>query len=121
MPIRNAIWTVGPKPLPLAEARLPTEKVLEDMIVAAPRILSDEWMLIGRQERTGSGVIDLLAVAPDGTLVLIELKRDRTPREVVAQAIDYAVWVEELKAEEIAAIYGRFAPGHDLAADFRAR
>lgn len=122
MPIRNAVWTVSTQPQPLAEARLPSERVLEDMIVAAPRILSDEWMLIGRQERTGSGgVIDLLAIAPDGALVLIELKRERTPREVVAQAIDYAVWVEELEAQDIAAIYGRFAPGRDLAADFRAR
>ncbi|QXT36999.1 hypothetical protein KV697_06790 [Sphingomonas sanguinis] len=89
------------------------------MIVAAPSILSDEWMLIGRQERTGNGgVIDLLAIAPDGALVLIELKRDRTPREVVAQAIDYACWVEGLEADEIAAVYARFAPGRNLAADF---
>jgi hypothetical protein len=122
MPIRNAIWTVGPQPQPLTEARLPSERVLEDMIVAAPRILSDEWMLIGRQERTGAGgIIDLLAIAPDGALVLIELKRDKTPREVVAQAIDYAVWVEDLGAQDVAAIYGRFAPGRDLAADFRDR
>jgi len=91
MPIRNAIWTVRDKPQPLIEARLPSERVLEDMIVAAPRILSDEWMLIGRQERTGNGgIVDLLAIAPDGALVLIELKRDRTPREVVAQAIEAA-------------------------------
>lgn len=122
MPIRNAIWTVGPQPQPLTEARLPSERVLEDMIVAAPRILSDEWMLIGRQERTGAGgFLDLLAVAPDGALVVIELKRDRTPREVVAQALDYAVWVEGLEAQDIVAIYGRFAPGRDLAADFLAR
>lgn len=121
MPIRNAIWTVGAKPQPLVEGRLKTEKALEDMIVAAPRILSDEWMMIGRQERTSTGRIDLLAVAPDGALVLIELKRDRTPREVVAQAIDYAVWVEGLESENIAAIYARFAPGRDLAADFQSR
>lgn len=122
MPIRNAIWTVGDRPLPLAEARLPSELVLENMIVAAPSILSDEWMLIGRQERTGTGgIIDLLAIAPDGALVLIELKRDRTPREVVAQAIDYACWVERLEADDIAAIYARFAPGGNLAADFLAR
>ena len=64
------------------------------MILAAPRLLSDEWMLIGRQEDTGfGGRIDLLAVAPDGSFVLIELKRDRTPREVVARALDYAGWV----------------------------
>ena len=42
------------------------------MIVAAPNLLSDEWMLIGRQEDTGfGGRIDLLAIAPDGALVLI--------------------------------------------------
>lgn len=119
MPIRNAIWTVSSKPESLEEARLPSERVLEDMIVAAPRILSDEWMLIGRQERTGNGgIIDLLAIAPDGALVLIELKRDRSPREVVAQAIDYACWVEKLEAEDIAAIYSRFAPNGNLALDF---
>ncbi len=76
----------------------------------------------GRQEDTGcSGRIDLLAIAPDGSLVLIELKRDRTPRDVVAQALDYAHWVERLRAEEIAAIYGRFAPGRSLSDDFRQR
>lgn len=121
MPIRSAIWTVSSNPQALAETRLPSERALEDMIVAAPRILSDEWMLIGRQERTTSGPLDLLAIAPDGGLVLIELKRDRTPREVVAQAIDYAVWVDALEPEGIAAIYARFAPGRDLSADFRER
>lgn len=122
MPIRNAIWTVNGTPRQLSEGRLPSERALEDMIVSSPRILSDEWMLIGRQERTASGgFIDLLAVAPDGALVLIELKRDRTPREVVAQAIDYAVWVEELETQDIDAIYRRFAPGRDLAADFQTR
>ena len=122
MPIRNSIWTVGPTPSLLAESRLTSERLLEDMIVSSPRILSDEWLLIGRQERTGSGgIIDLLALAPDGALILIELKRDRTPREVVAQALDYACWVEELEADDIAAIYARFAPARDLAADFLAR
>ena len=51
MPIRNALWTVGASPQALPEARLISERVLEDMIVTAPRILSDEWMLIGRQAR----------------------------------------------------------------------
>lgn len=120
MPIESAIWTVGPNPKPLASSRLQTERELEDMIVAAPKVLSDEWMLIGRQERTGSGgIVDLLAIAPDGGLVLIELKRDRTPREVVAQALDYACWVEELEGDGIAAIYARFAPGRDLAEEFQ--
>jgi hypothetical protein len=122
MPIRTALWKVATQPQPLTESSLGTEQLLEEMIIAAPRLLSDEWMLIGRQEDTGSrGRIDLLAVAPDGSLVLIELKRDRTPREVVAQALDYAGWVEKLRADEIAAIYNRFAPGKNLAEDFRKR
>lgn len=89
MPIRHAIWKVLPRPEPLAESWLAKEQLLEDMIVAAPQMLSEEWMLIGRQVDTGfGGRIDLLAIAPDGALTLIELKRDRTPREVVAQALD---------------------------------
>jgi Endonuclease NucS len=122
MAIRHAIWKVGVRPEPLAAAKLANEQLLEDMIVASPQILWDEWMLIGRQEHTGhGGRIDLLAIAPDGALILIEIKRDRTPRDVVAQAIDYASWVEKLRAEDIAAIYGRFAPGRRLEEDFRHR
>ena len=122
MPIRSAIWKVGLQPQPLAETSLASERLLEDMILAAPRILSTEWMLIGRQEDTGfGGRIDLLAIAPDGALVLIEIKRHRTPREVVAQALDYASWVERLEAADIATIYGRFAPGKSLADEFRQR
>jgi hypothetical protein len=69
-------------------------------------------MLIGRQEITPfGGRVDLLAIAPDGSLVLIELKRNRTPREIVAQAIDYAAWVEQLTADKIAQIYQRFSKG----------
>lgn len=119
MPVRTALWKIGSPPEELSESALSREQLLEDMIVAAPRMLSDEWMLIGRQEDTGfGGRIDLLAIAPDASLVLIELKRDRTPREVVAQTLDYACWVERLRADEIAAIYARFAPGRNLADDF---
>jgi hypothetical protein len=122
MPIRTALWKVAATPQPLAEAMLESEQRLEEMIVAAPRLLSDEWMLIGRQEDTGfGGRIDLLAIAPDGALVLIELKRDKTPRDVVAQSLDYASWVEKLRAEDVATIYGRFKPGADLAEDFQAQ
>jgi hypothetical protein len=122
MPIRTAIWKVGPQPQLLVESSLGKERLLEDMIVADPRVLSDEWMLIGQQEDNGfGGRIDLLAIAPDGSLILIELKRARTPRDVVAQALDYAGWVEKLRAEEIAAIYSRFAPGRSLTQDFRQR
>lgn len=127
MPLRHTLWTVGGTPTPIAEARLPSEDVLEDMIVARPDMLSDEWMLIGRQVRTDhGGLIDLLAIAPDASLVVIELKRDLTPRDVVTQGLDYASWVEGCEASDVAAIYGRFAEKHglsesDLGAAFLAR
>lgn len=122
MPIRHNVWKVGTAPTPLQEATLPSEATLEQMIVAAPAILSNQWMIIGQQEDTGlGGRIDLLAIAPDGALILIELKRGRTPREVVAQAIDYATWVEALDSEAISRIYARFSNGGNLAQDFKAR
>jgi len=52
MPIRSAIWKVSPQPQPLVESSLANEKLLEDMIVLDMRILSSEWILIGRQEIT---------------------------------------------------------------------
>lgn len=120
MPVKHAIWKVGDQPSLLITTTLANEQQLEEMIVRAPRILSGEWMLIGRQEQTGmGGRIDLLAIAPDASLVLIELKRDRTPREIVAQALDYASWVEQLTAEKIAQIYQRFSKGGNLNADFK--
>ena len=120
MPIKHAIWKVGAQPTPLAAAELENEQLLEDMIVASPQILSDQWMLIGRQEQTGmGGRIDLLAIAPDASLVLIELKRNKTPREIVAQAIDYASWVEQLTTDKIVQIYQRFSNGGNLGEAFQ--
>lgn len=122
MPIHHAIWKVGSTPAPLAVTHLASEQALEDMIVRDPRILSSEWMLIGRQEITPfAGRIDLLAIAPDGSLVLIELKRNRTPREIVAQALDYAAWGDALTTDKIAQIYQRFSKGRNLSDDFKAR
>ena len=42
---------------------------------------------------------------------MIELKKDQTPREVVAQAIDYAAWVQGLASDRIAEIFQTFI-GH---------
>lgn len=120
MSIRHAIWKVGDNPMPLPEASLGKEALLEQMIVQEPGILSERWMLIGRQVRTAFGsFIDLLALNQDGQLVLIELKRDLTPREVVAQALDYASWVQDLAPEEIAAIYAKFSQGGALGNAFQ--
>jgi len=120
MPLKHALWVAREVPVEVTATVLSDEAELEAMIVAEPRVLSDEWMLVGQQENTGTGgVVDLLAIAPDASLVLVELKRDRTPRDVIAQALDYASWLQELDAEQIRGIYSRFRPGESLEENFR--
>jgi hypothetical protein len=115
MAIEHAIWKVGTKPERLQPAMLESEKALEDMINADISILSDRWMIIGRQVNTTyGGYIDLLAIDADGSLIIIELKKHKTPREVISQAIDYASWVKKLSPEKIADIYAKYSNGGSL-------
>jgi hypothetical protein len=61
-----------------------------------------ELAIIGRQVQTAfGGKIDLLALDPDGNCVALELKRGRTPREIVAQLLDYASWIKDLSFNEL--------------------
>ena len=56
------------------------------------------------------GRIDVVARPPDrdANLVVIELKRDKTYRDIVAQVLDYGSWVRELKDEKIAQIFDEY-------------
>jgi hypothetical protein len=71
MPIRQAIWKVAAQPQPPAESSLTNEKLLENIIVAAPCLLSDDWMLIGRQGRRHWRHYRFASDCADGALVLI--------------------------------------------------
>ncbi|HEV2371502.1 MAG TPA: hypothetical protein VGS19_04960 [Streptosporangiaceae bacterium] len=91
----------------------PLEARLEGLIQSDPAILGEPLLVVGRQVLTAYGkFIDLLAVSADGTLHVLELERDRTPREVVAQVLDYGSWVQELSHSEVLAI---FDAQHDAA------
>ena len=50
------------------------------------------------------GTIDLLCLDSAGDTVVVELKKGKTPREVTAQALDYASWVKDLSSERLAGI-----------------
>ncbi len=118
MPVEVGIWKLGTKVERVQFTPMPTERQLEDIVAADISILDPALLLIGRQVPTAfSKFIDLLAMDADGKLVVIELKRDRTPREVVAQLLDYGSWVRTLGDEDIAAIFEAFLkrhhPGHE--------
>ncbi|HSG43928.1 MAG TPA: endonuclease NucS domain-containing protein [Anaerolineales bacterium] len=63
---------------------------LEQWIKSNPQILGEDIVLIGEQVMTSSGPLDFLGIDNSGNTVIVELKRDRLPREALAQAIDYA-------------------------------
>lgn len=63
---------------------------LEQWIRSNPKILGDDIAIIGEQVITSSGPLDFLGIDDSGNIVVVELKRDKLPREALAQAIDYA-------------------------------
>ncbi|QPL45339.1 DUF91 domain-containing protein [Halomonas sp. A40-4] len=114
MAIEQGIWrlagSTGEAPQKLRPTGLADEGRLEEQIMQDISILNPDWLLIGRQVRTGfDKLIDLLALDANGNVVIIELKRDKTPRDVVAQAIDYASWVLTLADYQLIEIYQAFA------------
>ncbi|MFC7485419.1 endonuclease NucS domain-containing protein [Knoellia sp. CPCC 206453] len=81
---------------------MPSEATLEDFLVRDASLLGERLLVIGRQVRTPHGkYIDLLAMDADGNLHVLELKRDKTPRDVVAQVLDYGSWVSTLDRESV--------------------
>lgn len=83
------------------------ESILEEWLESNPDgILEDgRILIIGRQVRTDTGgFIDLLGVDREGNAVVVELKRDRTPRDVVAQALEYAAFAARLDVDALEGI-----------------
>lgn len=63
-------------------------------------------LIIGRQVTTNLNTfIDLLRVDQFGNTVVIELKRGKTPRETLAQLIEYASFIDNLDYDQLNEIY----------------
>jgi len=101
------VWQIINDRLELSETKMSemgrTENEdLKKWIKSTPSILGEDILLIGEEVPTKSGGrIDLLGIDKLGNLVIMELKRDKLPRDVLAQAIDYASDVALWDVDEI--------------------
>ena len=99
---------VGDKLIPvkssLPEAGRKEKDHLEQWIKSNPSILGEDIAIIGEQVQTASGPMDFLGIDSSGNTVIIELKRDRLPREALVQAIDYASDVSDWDLERFQTI-----------------
>lgn len=103
MPVEMRMWRIdGDEPKPLTSSVLPAEKDLHEFLKRDPSLLGERLLVIGSEVITPYGSrLDLLAIDGDGNLHLLELKRDKTPREVVAQVLDYGSWASTLSRDEV--------------------
>ena len=104
------IWRIDDDKLtPTSLAGFDYERDLQEVIADDVSIVGPRLMVIGREVETDiGGRIDVLAIDADGNLVVIELKRDRTPREVVAQVLEYGEWVRRMNSEMIASTFDKY-------------
>ena len=93
------------------ETNVELEQHIEIWIENSPwAVIQDELVLwidrqASAQDEEGTIYPDLLGVDSEGNLVIVEFKRGKTPRTVVAQLLEYAAWADDLSPEQI----------HDLA------
>lgn len=106
MPLELGVWRIDKGLEPVEFGSMDMEARLEDILHQDLTIAAPHWMVIGRQVRTDFDKrIDLLAIDPQGNLVVLELKRHKTYRDIVAQVLDYGSWVRSLHDEDIAQIF----------------
>ena len=80
MALSQLVWSLDDKQ-PLQPSELTDEKELEELLEKHIELLNPNWMVIGRQVATPAGKrIDLLCMDRDGDLIVVELKKNLTPR-----------------------------------------
>ena len=104
------LWEVTTESTPaeIPREEIDLEKRLQEWLAADIDMLDPDLLVIGREVPTAfEGKIDLLCLDSSGGLVVVELKKGRTPREVTAQVLDYASWVRDLSHDDILALSRR--------------
>ncbi len=101
---RVGLWKIGADgPSRLAPASLDLEQRLEEWIERDPSLLEPGLTILARQMRLDAGLLDLLALDPQGRWVVIEIKRATLRRDTIAQGLDYAACIATMPAGELSA------------------
>lgn len=93
------------------------EAILEDWLESNPDGIVEDGriVIIGRQVMTNfGGYIDLLGLDRQGDVVVVELKRDKTPREAIAQSLEYTSFTERLDTAQLEAILSSYLNDESL-------
>ena len=117
MSMEVGLWRLADHgPARVAVAKLAAEEELEELVMRDPSVLGEPMLIIGRQVHTAhGGRIDLLGLDVAARLHVLELKRDQTPRDVVAQTLDYTSWASGLGYADLTEIYSHFSVKYRLA------
>lgn len=109
MSLSQVLWSLT-EHKPLSLSCLESEEELENLLDQQINLLDSNWLVIGRQVKTSNGkFLDLLCIDRNENLIVVELKKDLTPREVTAQAIEYASYMAEKEPQEINQIFDDYA------------
>ena len=109
MPLELGVWRIDGDVKRMDISSLDLESRLETILDDDISIASPEWMIVGRQVQTAFGkYIDLLAMDRYGNLIVLELKKDKTYKDIVAQVLDYGSWIKDIRSDEIAQIFDKY-------------
>jgi hypothetical protein len=113
VPLELGVWRIDKGLVAVPASPLDLESRLKEILDKDITVANPGWFIIGKEVETRfKARLDLLAIDAIGNLIVIELKRDQTPRDVVAQVLEYGTWVNALKVDEITQIYRAYVEKH---------
>ena len=97
------LWKIKNDSLsPVISSELDYEERIHEWLKKDIKLIVPNAVLIGSKVKTDHDKeLDLLAIDGNGDLIVIELKRGMTPREVTSQILDYSAWAASLGEDDI--------------------
>jgi RecB family endonuclease NucS len=104
MPQHVRLWEIDQvgEPRDLSQSRLDLESRLEEWLERDVSMLGHDLLIIGKQVPTDfGGFIDLLCIDSNGDLVVVELKRDKTPSRLLKKQLRTVISLQASKVSKV--------------------